>query len=59
VLFSCVSAKETQVEAVAEGNADLPCDLRPSEPNDRVVLVIWYNNSGNAIYRYVLLIPFT
>jgi len=35
------------------GNAELPCDIMPADPNDEVYLVLWYKDSaGKPLYRY-------
>ncbi|XP_015588753.1 synaptogenesis protein syg-2 isoform X3 [Cephus cinctus] len=38
--------------AVLQGNAVLPCDIRPPGPNDSAILVIWYKNDVTPIYSY-------
>jgi hypothetical protein len=40
------------VDAVVGGNAELPCDIQPSDPNDEVYLVLWYKDlAGKPLYR--------
>ncbi|XP_063991907.1 synaptogenesis protein syg-2-like isoform X3 [Diachasmimorpha longicaudata] len=46
-----------QVRAVVDGVAELPCDIRPPQPNDSAVLVVWYKASERLpdlipIYSY-------
>ena len=42
------------MDAVVGGNAELPCDIQPSDPNDEVYLVLWYKDlAGKPLYRLV------
>ena len=40
------------MSAVVHRTAELPCDLRPEDPEDQVRLVLWYRgDTGTPIYR--------
>ncbi|KAF7991967.1 hypothetical protein HCN44_010768 [Aphidius gifuensis] len=46
-----------QTRAVLDGTAELPCDIRPPQPNDSAILVVWYKTSDRLpditpIYSY-------
>lgn len=43
----------TRVSAVVGGEAELPCDARPPQRNDSLLLVVWYRDD-NPVYRYVI-----
>jgi len=37
---------------VVGGNAELPCEITPTDPNDEVYLVLWYKDlAGKPLYR--------
>jgi len=43
-----------QIFAVVHGTALLPCDIAPPiphDPQDTVILVVWYRYEKTAIYR--------
>lgn len=45
----------TQVQAVAGDPVYMPCDISTTEPDDQVLLVLWYREDlGTPIYRYVI-----
>ena len=51
-LFVCFSVPIKSVDAVVNGNAELPCDIQPADPNDEVYLVLWYKDlAGKPLYR--------
>lgn len=40
------------VEAVLGKTTQLPCDIEPEMPNDRVYMVLWFReNTGKPLYR--------
>ena len=43
------------VSAVNDGRAELPCDIDPPDPSDRVYLVLWYRElAGKPLYSFDL-----
>ncbi|GBP41057.1 hypothetical protein EVAR_32878_1 [Eumeta japonica] len=54
VVQSEAAAIVTRVAAVAGGEADLPCDSRPPQRNDSLLLVVWYRDDL-PVYRNSLM----
>ncbi|CAF4853924.1 unnamed protein product [Pieris macdunnoughi] len=50
---SSVTGTVTRVSSVVGGEAELPCDSRPPQRNDSLLLVVWYRDD-NPVYRYVI-----
>ncbi|XP_060800752.1 nephrin [Amyelois transitella] len=46
-----VTGAITRVSAVVSGEAELPCDSRPPQRNDSMLLVVWYRDD-NPVYSY-------
>ncbi|CAG9563424.1 unnamed protein product [Danaus chrysippus] len=49
--FSSVTGTVTRVASVVGGEASLPCDSRPPQLNDSLLLVVWYRDD-NPVYSY-------
>ncbi|CAG9563369.1 unnamed protein product [Danaus chrysippus] len=49
--FSSVTGTVTRVSSVVGGDASLPCDSRPPQLNDSLLLVVWYRDD-NPVYSY-------
>ncbi|XP_037871099.1 hemicentin-1 isoform X1 [Bombyx mori] len=49
--MSSVTGTVTRVAAVVGGEANLPCDSRPPQRNDSMLLVVWYRDD-NPVYSY-------
>ncbi|KAM3968361.1 nephrin [Aphomia sociella] len=49
--LSSVTGTVTRVSAVVGGEAELPCDSRPPQRNDSLLLVVWYRDD-NPVYSY-------
>ncbi|XP_034941315.1 nephrin-like isoform X2 [Chelonus insularis] len=59
LLLSSAAAQgpPVQIKAVLDGTAKLPCDIRPPQPNDSAILVVWYKTPERSsdiipIYSY-------
>ena len=51
----CFLVPIRDVSAVNEGRAELPCDIDPPDPSDRVYLVLWYRElAGKPLYSFDL-----
>ncbi|XP_038213680.1 nephrin-like isoform X2 [Zerene cesonia] len=53
---SAVTGTVTRVSSVVGGEADLPCDSRPPQRNDSLLLVVWYRDD-NPVYSYDTRVP--
>ena len=54
-LIFLISVPIRDVSAVSEGRAELPCDIDPPDPSDRVYLVLWYRElAGKPLYSFDL-----
>ncbi|KAL0839863.1 hypothetical protein ABMA28_016487 [Loxostege sticticalis] len=53
---SSVTGTVTRVSAVVGGEAELPCDSRPPQRNDSLLLVVWYRDD-NPVYSYDTRVP--
>ncbi|KAG6449090.1 hypothetical protein O3G_MSEX005881 [Manduca sexta] len=51
-----VTGTVTRVSAVVGGEAELPCDSRPPQRNDSLLLVVWYRDD-NPVYSYDTRVP--
>ncbi|CAG4973653.1 unnamed protein product [Parnassius apollo] len=49
--LTTVTGTVTRVSSVVGGDADLPCDSRPPQYNDSLLLVVWYRED-NPVYSY-------
>ncbi|CAH0721444.1 unnamed protein product, partial [Brenthis ino] len=49
--LSSVTGTVTRVSSVVGGEADLPCDSRPPQRNDSLLLVVWYRDD-NPVYSF-------
>ena len=50
--ISCLPAAVTQVQSVSGMLTNLPCNITPSVPGDKVNLVLWYKDGfGKPLYR--------
>ncbi|CAH2063137.1 unnamed protein product, partial [Iphiclides podalirius] len=49
--LTSVTGTVTRVSSVVGGDADLPCDSRPPQHNDSLLLVVWYRED-NPVYSY-------
>ncbi|XP_049888114.1 hemicentin-1-like isoform X2 [Pectinophora gossypiella] len=54
--LSSVTGTVTRVSAVVGGEAELPCDSRPPQRNDSLLLVVWYRDD-NPVYSYDTRVP--
>ncbi|KAG7305687.1 hypothetical protein JYU34_009801 [Plutella xylostella] len=54
--LSSVPGTVTRVAAVVGGDAQLPCDARPPQRNDSLLLVVWYRDD-NPVYSYDTRVP--
>ncbi|XP_047545511.1 nephrin-like [Vanessa atalanta] len=53
---SSVTGTVTRVSSVVGGEANLPCDSRPPQRNDSLLLVVWYRDD-NPVYSYDTRVP--
>ncbi|CAG9792226.1 unnamed protein product [Diatraea saccharalis] len=54
--LSSVTGAVTRVSAVVGGEAELPCDSRPPQRNDSLLLVVWYRDD-NPVYSFDTRVP--
>ncbi|CAK1544724.1 unnamed protein product [Leptosia nina] len=54
--ISSVTGTVTRVSSVVGGEAELPCDSRPPQRNDSLLLVVWYRDD-NPVYSYDTRVP--
>ncbi|CAG9563456.1 unnamed protein product [Danaus chrysippus] len=49
--LSTITGTVTRVSSIVGGEASLPCDSRPPQRNDSLLLVVWYRDE-NPVYSY-------
>ncbi|KAL4707861.1 hypothetical protein ACJJTC_015385 [Scirpophaga incertulas] len=54
--LSTVTGVVTKVSAVVGGEVELPCDSRPPQRNDSLLLVVWYRDD-NPVYSFDTRVP--
>lgn len=57
-MLHCVAVPAQVIWAQEGGDAQLPCDVEPSAPGDRINMILWFKDStGIPLYRYSHTLP--